>query len=138
MEYKKKKIPKAIREQLWIQKVGRKFETKCKTSWCGNKINVFDYHAGHDTPESNGGLTEISNLIPICARCNLSMGSQYTFKEWCIKGQSNRKWIDYFRKIFMPWKSFDIKESGTKSTQNIMNQSDKQSTSRGLNSANPN
>jgi hypothetical protein len=29
--YKKKAVPKAIREQLWIQKVGRKFETKCKS-----------------------------------------------------------------------------------------------------------
>ena len=53
--YKKKAIPKAIREQLWIQKVGRKFETKCKTTWCRNKINVFDFQAGHDVPECKGG-----------------------------------------------------------------------------------
>jgi len=125
MDYKKKSIPKAIREQVWIQKVGKKFETKCKTSWCRNRITVFDYQAGHDIPECKGGVTDISNLIPICSRCNLSMGSQYTFNEWCIKGQSQRKWIDYFRLVFVPWKSIDIKESGTKSQTENMNQRDK-------------
>jgi hypothetical protein len=26
--------------------------------------------------------------VPICSRCNLSMGSQYTFAEWCdLKGE---------------------------------------------------
>jgi hypothetical protein len=132
MDYKKKNIPKAIREQLWIQKIGKKFEAKCKTTWCHNTINVFDYQAGHDIPECKGGVTDISNLIPICSRCNLSMGSQYTFKEWCIKGQSNKKWIDYIRKIFMPWKFFDTTENGTKSMQDNMNLRGKQFKSRGL------
>lgn len=113
--YKKKKIPKALREQLWIQKVGKKFETSCKTTWCKNKINVFDFQAGHDVPESRGGDTCISNLVPICGRCNLSMGSQFTFKEWCTKGKQPSKWIQFIQGIQQVWKSLDTMETGTKS-----------------------
>jgi len=124
--YKKKPIPKAIREQLWIQKVGRKFETKCKTTWCRNKINVFDFQAGHDIPECKGGSVEISNLQPICSRCNLSMGSQHTFKEWCKKGKQDSKWIQFLKGVTALWISSDTKENGTKSRQRLTNQSVKQ------------
>jgi 5-methylcytosine-specific restriction endonuclease McrA len=80
--YAKASIPKALREQVWVTHAGRRFERKCLVPWCANTMTVFDFHVGHDVPESHGGLTEISNLRPICARCNLSMGSQYTLKEW--------------------------------------------------------
>ena len=119
--YKKKNIPKAIREQLWIQKVGKKFETKCKTSWCRNKITVFDFQAGHDIPESRGGDTCISNLVPICSRCNLSMGNQFTFKEWCKKGKSGEKWMSFPPAIIQLWNFLDTTERGTKSKRNLMN-----------------
>ena len=127
MDYIKKKIPKALREQLWIQKVGKKFETKCKTTWCRNKINVFDFQAGHDVPECKGGTTELSNLQPICSRCNLSMGSQYTFKEWCKKGKVGTKWNQFIQNLNILWTSSDIKESGTKSRQKRTNQNVKPS-----------
>ena len=81
---RKAKIPAAIQEAIWIQKMGKVFEGKCLTTWCPNIINVFDYHAGHDIPESKGGLATVENLYPICARCNQSMGDRYTFKEWCL------------------------------------------------------
>jgi 5-methylcytosine-specific restriction endonuclease McrA len=80
--YKKKTIPKALREQVWIKNIGASFESECTVSWCKNIINVFDFHVGHDVPESKGGETSIDNLKPICARCNLSMGSNYSIKEW--------------------------------------------------------
>lgn len=86
--FKKKKIGKALREQVWIQKVGRNFEAKCTTPWCKNTITVFDFQCGHDIPESKGGATRIENLIPICSRCNLSMSNQYTFEEWKKFGAS--------------------------------------------------
>jgi 5-methylcytosine-specific restriction endonuclease McrA len=79
---KKANIPKALREQVWIQNVGNHFEHKCLVEWCQNKMNVFDFHVGHNIPESRGGSTNITNLKPICARCNLSMGSQYSIEEW--------------------------------------------------------
>ena len=80
--HKKVTIPKAIREQCWIQVFGKEFQHKCYISWCENNINVFDFHVGHDKPESRGGTLDISNLKPICARCNLSMSNNYTIGQW--------------------------------------------------------
>ncbi len=80
---RKAKIPAAVQEAIWITKMGRVFEGKCLTTWCPNIITVFDFHAGHDIPESKGGSIDPKNLFPICARCNLSMGDRYTFQEWC-------------------------------------------------------
>ncbi len=103
--YHKKKIPKAVREQVWLQKAGKCFETKCKTSWCQNKITVFDFQCGHDIPESKGGSTTVANLWPICSRCNLSMGNTYTFQQWnkmsamkpLTKTQPKRTWYLFFK-----------------------------------------
>ncbi len=83
---KKDTIPRALREQVWIQNIGQEFEHKCTIDWCQNKMNVFDYHVGHNIPESKGGKTNIKNLKPICARCNLSMGNRYTITEWTKMG----------------------------------------------------
>jgi len=97
--YKKENIPRAVREQLWIRDMGQKFKGKCRTTWCINRVTVFDFHAGHDIPESNGGMTTIDNLVVICSRCNLSMSSNYTFIEWCKKFREARMkslWSKYF------------------------------------------
>lgn len=79
---KKDKIPAALREQVWIQKAGRVFEKKCLIVWCENTITAFDFQCGHNIPESKGGNTTLENLIPICARCNLSMSDNYSIDEW--------------------------------------------------------
>ena len=78
----KLKIPKALRQQVWIQNCGKKFEKECYIHWCKNKINVFNFHCGHNIPESKGGKMNIDNLKPICASCNLSMGDRYTIDQW--------------------------------------------------------
>jgi 5-methylcytosine-specific restriction endonuclease McrA len=99
--YKKKKekkqtIPKALREQLWVRNCGKEFEHKCYVRWCKNTISVFDFHVGHDKPESKGGTLELDNLKPLCARCNLSMGNKYTIKQWnkmmSVPKQKKRWW----------------------------------------------
>ena len=90
--YRKTKIPKALREQVWLKDMGERFNGKCKVTWCKNKINVFDFQCGHNIPESKGGNTTLDNLFPICARCNVSMGSQYTIDEWNKKFASRRRW----------------------------------------------
>ena len=82
--YKKKAIPAALRQQVWIIKMGKCFEGKCKTTWCANKITVYSFEAGHNIPESKGGTTLLENLIPICRQCNMSMSNTYTFDEWCM------------------------------------------------------
>ena len=92
MRTMKAKIPKALREQVWLARVGAKFSTLCPTSWCRNKISVFDFQVGHDVPESKGGATTIDNLLPLCSRCNASMSNVYTFKEW-TKRYSSKSWF---------------------------------------------
>lgn len=83
----KKSIPKAVREQCWLNTFGERYNAKCYVSWCKNEINVFDYHVGHDIPESHGGTLALSNLFPICARCNLSMSNNYTIQQWSNMGK---------------------------------------------------
>ena len=72
----------AERQQVWLKHCGKVFETKCKISWCTNMMSVFQFHVGHDEPKANGGSNDLENLVPICANCNLSMGSKHTIKEW--------------------------------------------------------
>jgi 5-methylcytosine-specific restriction endonuclease McrA len=91
-KYKKATIPKAIREQTWIKTFGGTFNHKCYISWCTNEINVFDFHVGHDKPESKGGTLSVDNLKPICARCNLSMSNNYTIEQWNNLNGVKRKW----------------------------------------------
>lgn len=81
--YRKKKIPAALKQQVWLTSYGEIFKAKCKTSWCSNTINVWNFECGHNIPESKGGPTTIDNLVPICRTCNGSMGNRYSFTEWC-------------------------------------------------------
>ena len=90
--YKKKTIPKKIREQCWKNTFGEVYKHSCFVGWCDNEITVFDFHVGHDKPESDGGDLELSNLKPICARCNLSMSDTYTIQEWNnLSGERNQR-----------------------------------------------
>ena len=97
---KSKHIPKALREQVWLTNVGKKFETKCQTKWCKNIMTVFDFQCGHDIPESKGGSTTIENLVPICSRCNQSMSNNFTFDEWNKLSKKEPKnlfgWLEQF------------------------------------------
>ena len=82
---KKQRIPRALREQVWIKHNENKFKVKCPIKWCRNKINCFNFHSGHNVPSSKGGATNIRNLTPICAKCNLSMSNNYTIKQFSKK-----------------------------------------------------
>ena len=89
----KAKIPGALREQVWRTWIGRKFEHKCLVSWCENVITVFNFETGHNVPESKGGTLNIDNLRPICAKCNRSMGDNYTIDEFSrISKRSSHLW----------------------------------------------
>jgi len=90
------KIPKALREQVWIVKIGRKFDAKCRIVWCTNRMNVFDFQCGHNIPESKGGPTTLDNLVPICSRCNVSMGNHFTIDQWNAKSPPIRRWLCQF------------------------------------------
>jgi 5-methylcytosine-specific restriction endonuclease McrA len=51
-------------------------------TWCENVMDPFNFHVAHNQPESKGGATDINNLRPICAKCNASMGDDYTIDEF--------------------------------------------------------
>ena len=93
---KKATIPKAVREQCWLTVVGKKYESKCYVNWCNNIMTVFDFHVGHDIPESKGGTLDLDNLKPICARCNLSMSDNYTIQEWTKLSKPKNKYLNCF------------------------------------------
>jgi len=84
-KYRKNKIPAALREQVWLNHCGRKFESKCRVIWCKNKISVFDFQCGHICAEAHGGSTTLENLIPLCQRCNQSMGTMH-LNQWTKYG----------------------------------------------------
>jgi len=129
----KQQISRALREQVWITYVGKKFESKCTVTWCKNTITVFDFQCGHNIPESKGGSTDLLNLFPICSRCNLSMGDNYTLDEWKKLSKPLSKWKVLWYKITpKSWKQLDIKESGTPSLQSHTNQNAKHFKFRGL------
>jgi hypothetical protein len=82
-------IPGHIRHLSWTHRFGYVFKHKCWIKWCDNEITVWNFHCGHDIPDSKGGTIELDNLYPICASCNLSMSNNYTIKEW--NNKLNRK-----------------------------------------------
>jgi 5-methylcytosine-specific restriction endonuclease McrA len=88
---RKATIPKALREQVWLKTMKKTFEGKCPVVWCTNTINAFDFQCGHNVPESKGGKTTLDNLIPLCGRCNISMGDRYTIDEWNAKFRATPK-----------------------------------------------
>jgi 5-methylcytosine-specific restriction endonuclease McrA len=73
---RKAHIPKTLRIAIWKANIGLEVGTTlcmiCKT----NSINQMDFHCGHVIPEAEGGMTCLSNLRPVCAKCNLSMGTK--------------------------------------------------------------
>jgi len=85
MGYKKKNIPKVLRDDVWSKYVGD-FIGKTKCLCCGIRyIKMNDFHCGHVVAESKGGKTNLNNLRPICAKCNLSMSTRnfYEFQAMC-------------------------------------------------------
>ena len=125
----KEKIPKAMREQIWLRDLGKKYEGKCRIVWCENKITVFDFQCGHDIPESHGGATIIENLVPICSRCNLSMSNTYTIKQWNQLSRPVPLWKRVLR--FLRILRSDIPDAGTKSSGTPTSPKDKPIKSHG-------
>jgi hypothetical protein len=73
---KKKSIPKKIKELVWNNHIGHDIATSMCTCCEKTPIKNTEFHCGHVIAEANGGTLDITNLRPICAGCNLSMGTQ--------------------------------------------------------------
>lgn len=72
---KKEAIPAAVKTLVWNKWVGEKeAETGC---YCCRvtTISMRHFHCGHVVSEKHGGKCTIDNLRPVCANCNLSMGT---------------------------------------------------------------
>lgn len=72
---KKSPIPKTLKRLVWNTYVGESVgKSKC---YCCKSADVYqiEFHCGHVESESEGGLTVLENLRPICSQCNLSMGT---------------------------------------------------------------
>lgn len=100
----KSTIPKALREQVWIRTAGKQFEIKCPIRWCKNRINAFDFHVGHNKPESAGGNQDIENLMAICSRCNQSMGATFTIDQWQLVVHTSSTHRNDGWKCIWPWR----------------------------------
>lgn len=73
---RRKTIPKHIKTLVWNKYIGREtVESKC-LSCKQEKIDMRNFHCGHVIAEAKGGDLTINNLRPICAPCNLSMGTK--------------------------------------------------------------
>lgn len=82
MARKKQKIPKALRDQVWLRHMGEVYKGTCKVRWCKNEMTILNFQCGHNIPESKGGATVLENLVPICSSCNQSMSNKYSIDEW--------------------------------------------------------
>lgn len=71
---KRKHLPATLRHKLWNDYFENSTVGSCYV--CSTSINNTNFHAGHITSVKNGGSDNISNLIPVCSCCNLSMGTQ--------------------------------------------------------------
>ena len=81
----KKTIPKVLKDHVWARCIGDMVGT-AKCLCCGiNEIKMNSFHCGHIVAEANGGSLDIDNLRPICASCNLSMGTEHMteFRKRC-------------------------------------------------------
>lgn len=73
---RKQTIPKALKIAVWKKCVGMEVGTTF-CSVCGtNTISQMDFQCGHIIAEAEGGETILSNLQPICSKCNQSMGKK--------------------------------------------------------------
>lgn len=94
----KVKIPRALREQVWLLHCGDKlFKHKCLVTWCENTMTPFQFEVGHNIPESKGGTIDLDNLRPICGKCNKSMGDRYTIEEFGDISRRTSRLFECFR-----------------------------------------
>jgi predicted restriction endonuclease len=77
-KYKKKTIPKTIRNKVWRKFCGNSLDSRCFC--CQGHLSYECWEAGHVIPESKGGSSSIENLRPICLACNRSMGTMNMFE----------------------------------------------------------
>lgn len=88
MSPRKKIVPKVLKDLVWDMNIGRERGLgECYV--CSQELDSKKFHCGHIISEKNGGKIELNNLRPVCATCNLSIGTRN---------------MDEFRDIYFPVK----------------------------------
>lgn len=70
----RKTILKPVREEVWRKRNGTSTEGRCFV--CSQPLSLSLMECGHIVAVANGGSNSASNLEPICAGCNRSMGKR--------------------------------------------------------------
>ena len=91
----KKKISATMKAVVWNTHIG---EDVGSTTCCvcqTYKITQLSFHCGHIVSEANGGPTTVANLLPICGKCNCSMGVKnlHDFKQSLFGLQSEASYL---------------------------------------------
>ena len=84
----RKTIPKSLKNIVWDKHIGKeKGVGECDVCKC--QIDSKNFDCGHIISVKNGGETNETNLLPICATCNKSMGIENLneFKEKYFKSK---------------------------------------------------
>lgn len=69
-----KGLSTAKRNALWNRDFGELVGVG-SCACCGKVISQQNFHAGHVVARACGGSDNLSNLVPLCSSCNVSMGS---------------------------------------------------------------
>ncbi len=72
---KKEAIPAAVKTLVWNKWMGEKVAEGGCYACRVTSISMRHHHVGHVVSEKHGGKCTIDNLRPVCANCNLSMGT---------------------------------------------------------------
>ena len=68
-------LPASVRMAVWNKYIGNTISiSKCAVG-CGESISMNNFECGHVKARANGGDDKITNLRPICSKCNKSMGT---------------------------------------------------------------
>ena len=69
-----------IRLKLWYETYGNTRYANCYCCDKSMELNDPAWHCGHILSRKNGGTFDLSNLKPICVKCNLDMGIQNMYQ----------------------------------------------------------
>jgi hypothetical protein len=73
---RKANIKKSVKSSIWDEFVGKDKRRALCICCCDREIEINACVYGHIVSEKDGGEANIHNLLPICAQCNGSMGTQ--------------------------------------------------------------
>jgi hypothetical protein len=101
MHRKKQSIPKPLKDQVWDTYIGKHYGTgKCQCCLIA-EIDSKSFECGHVKSEATGGKLTISNLRPICGKCNRSMGKMHFFKFQQLCGFSKQSSTIFIRIVYL-------------------------------------